>query len=285
MTEINYEDHVSKKRKQAYREATTVFKKYLEKIESSEELNTYELRQFDVAFKKKANLLGVSEKELLEQCKSAELLQSVLFHKDPAKQSIHQELAVDFLKKAFKAWPGFCNFELLKSSGPYSLYVSKGVVVGIDGVETGIQRCKSIDFKWEFKHRSLKENIVFYGSHKYTKEDGGSQDNQRKDLISFIEETAGNKNKNAIFFVIPDGAYYEKSIKTAPQDRHARKPISRLDEMRELSEKIGTCHVATSKNLIEECVKVVGKIFKENNMLSPFDNDSIDTVEKNKIVF
>lgn len=256
MEKIEYEAEIARKRKKAFADASCMFKKYADTISDSGEM-TYELNQFDLVFKKKAEMFGVQESELLEQCKAANLLSSVLFFKDPSKQSAHQDLAVKFLKKEMKKYEGFCDFELLRSSGPGALYVKNGKVVKSEEMNESLKNGKSIDFKWEFKDKRLKESIVFYGSHKYTKEDGGSQDNQRNDLVRFIEKTAGNRDKNVYFFAIADGAYYDKKTKSRFAKGDEIKTISRLEELNNYAIQAGSCSAVKSEDVLGVCIKIV----------------------------
>lgn len=43
-------------------------------------------------------------------------------------------------------------------------------------------KAKTIDFEWDYKGYKI------YASHKYTKDRGGAQDNQYKDLQEFIRQ-------------------------------------------------------------------------------------------------
>ena len=45
--------------------------------------------------------------------------------------------------------------------------------------------------------------------HKYTKEAGGSQDNQYHDVVEWSKQTIGVKEENIYFIAILDGNYYQ----------------------------------------------------------------------------
>ena len=63
-------------------------------------------------------------------------------------------------------------------------------------------KSKSIDFYWECGSKK------FYAFHKYTKDSGGHQDNQYRDLQVFIGEANTSGIKDSYFLAIADGDYY-----------------------------------------------------------------------------
>ncbi len=62
---------------------------------------------------------------------------------------------------------------------------------------------KTIDFEWN------TGTIKCYASHKYTKNSGGAQDNQYKDIRNFMKNIRDNNTPNILFFAICDGNYYQ----------------------------------------------------------------------------
>ncbi len=68
-------------------------------------------------------------------------------------------------------------------------------------------KAKTIDFSWNVGSK------YFYASHKYTKEDGGSQKNAFGELLIFIAEVNNSNNDNRYFIAIADGDYYKKKDK------------------------------------------------------------------------
>ncbi len=124
------------------------------------------------------------------------------FAKSPAKQSIHQKLASDYIQKIV----GVKNFEQLPSAGKNALYIHGGNLLFGKQLNTR-KKGKSIDFEWEFLGKKGKQKC--YASHKYTKEGGGAQDNQFKDLQDYANSVKDYRN-GAFFFIIADGEYYQQ---------------------------------------------------------------------------
>ena len=130
---------------------------------------------------------------------------------DPRRQTQHEQIAADWIGKL----PGVKNFKKLSSGGSNSKYLEGGRVVLFDQL-TNRANPKSIDFSWEMDLPSIKKitSLSFFASHKYTSTDGGSQDNQYKDLFSFTQEAAKLQTERGVrFLAIADGHYYEKMRK------------------------------------------------------------------------
>ena len=66
----------------------------------------------------------------------------------------------------------------------------------------GATEAKTIDFYWKYN------GAEFYAAHKYTKEEGGSQGNQYKDLQTFIKQAGPTTKENTYFVAIADGEFY-----------------------------------------------------------------------------
>lgn len=93
---------------------------------------------------------------------------------------------------------GVKNFQKLPN---HSTYVCNGSVIQRKELKI-YPAAKTIDFKWEYK------DYTIFASHKYTKDSGGSQDNQYKDLQEFIKQSRDTKLPKTIFIAIADGDYY-----------------------------------------------------------------------------
>ena len=125
------------------------------------------------------------------------------FIKDPQKQTFHQSLAFDYLCKT----SGILNPELLPSGGSNAQYVINGnVILGSNLATSNIG--KSIDFKWEYKKADGKI-ITCFATHTHTKSSGGSQDNQFRDVESFLKQAQSCSSPKFFFFAICDGPYYQ----------------------------------------------------------------------------
>lgn len=135
------------------------------------------------------------------------------FVKEPSKQNFYQNKAADFIKNI----DGVENFKTLPQNGSNALYIINGNIHKGENLKNKNQDSKSIDFYWEYNNKK------FYASHKYTKEEGGAQDNQYKDIQSFLIDSRDNNLKDTNFVAICDGDYYQnKDNKTKDSSRIER---------------------------------------------------------------
>lgn len=131
------------------------------------------------------------------------------FIKEPQKQSFHQKEALKYLSKIKNVQ----NAQQLDSTGDNALYVINGQVTKGKHV-TSNQPGKSIDFEWEYIN---KNGVIIkcYATHKHTKEEGGSQNNQFTDVKTFFENSAKFLQKSNLpecyFYAICDGKFYQKN--------------------------------------------------------------------------
>jgi len=154
-------------------------------------------------FKKKINNFckrhGFCENDVIDiiksESKAGEIVRA-FFAKDPKKQNIFEKMACEFIEAM-----GVDEFENLPNN---ELIVTNGAVMDRKTFKSkgGTAQAKTIDFKWKYK------GATFYASHKYTKESGGAQDNQYKDLQAFIKDANHTTLDNTYFIVIADGPYY-----------------------------------------------------------------------------
>lgn len=123
------------------------------------------------------------------------------FSKDPGRQTFHQHFAASWLSQI----PFIENLEEPPAGGKNAIYIYHGEIVsGKDKNDKRIS--KSVDMKWEY---SFKDKVLsFFATHKYTKDLGGSQDNQYKDVQEFHTEAKECINNNYFLLSITDGRYY-----------------------------------------------------------------------------
>ena len=134
---------------------------------------------------------------------------ALYFVKDPGRQNFHENTAAE----ALKSFAILYDFKLLPKGGLNAKVVNSGMLVSLEESKQSTSNPKTIDFEWKIKTNTGK--IIFcYASHKYTKDNGGSQDNQYKDLKNFMENARQNKSDNKMFFAICDGQYYQTKNKT-----------------------------------------------------------------------
>jgi len=81
---------------------------------------------------------------------------------------------------------------------------------------------KSLDFQWE------TGNFTVYAAHKYTKEGGGNQDSQFKEMRDLLEKfQKASVNSCTALLVIVDGPYYsEKRMSDLRRFCRTTKPLS-----------------------------------------------------------
>lgn len=146
-----------------------------------------------------AEKFGYKFNEIEDKIKNDEIFRC-FFAKDPSKQNLYQKLATIFIKnlKIVK------EFEVLPSGGKNALYLINGKMFNGETLENRTKDIKSIDFKWKVK------DWIFYASHKYTKDTGGAQDNQYRDVQDFLKHTRDSNYEKTIFIAICDGNYYLK---------------------------------------------------------------------------
>lgn len=144
-----------------------------------------------------AKKFGYKESEIREKIQSDEMF-AAHFAKSPTRQVLHENLAAEWLKTT----PGIENFEKLPASRKNGVFVTTDGEIrkGKDGAPG-----KSLDFRWTTKERT------FLASHKYTRESGGSQDQQFNEMRDLLRRFLNCRQRNHVLMVIVDGAYYTVS--------------------------------------------------------------------------
>lgn len=135
---------------------------------------------------------------------------------DPKKQNIYEDIAYERIKDI----PGVSNIRRPAAGGRESIVIEKLTrkVLKRSEVPAKSPTTKSVDFIWE------TNGIIWFASHKYTLEGGGAQDNQFKDLCTYLEYAPDkaprinpdsyvydeDKGLPAYFVALADGPYYMK---------------------------------------------------------------------------
>ncbi len=127
------------------------------------------------------------------------------FAKDPSKQSMHQHIAAEYISQL----PTVMNFEELPAGGQNAKYCVNGKIR--TGGNYKKEKIKSIDFYWEYVFNN--KVLRFYATHKHTGDEGGAQDNQFNDVLSFHENAKKCNDPNIVLLSITDGAYYKVKYK------------------------------------------------------------------------
>lgn len=121
------------------------------------------------------------------------------FTKEPRRQGIHEIIAGNWIAKLNMVK----DFDKLPTLGNSAIYVNRDGILQTGRKSAGV---KSLDFKW------TTGSFACYATHKYTKEGGGNQDSQYKE----VEETLrrfqnGSEDKKTVLLAIMDGPYYTSS--------------------------------------------------------------------------
>lgn len=124
---------------------------------------------------------GIMTVEQVQEAIKTDIITASKFCKDPSKQNISENLAAEVL-----------GLSKLPASGRNCIRFNN---VG-DIVSTSTGNTKSADFMLD----------DYYATQKYTNGEGGAQDNQRNDVIDFLNR-GSIKHKVA---AILDGAYWDK---------------------------------------------------------------------------
>lgn len=150
--------------------------------------------------------------KLLRVCttnKSARELLAGMVMKDPVKQSFHEKKAHDFL----------ATHMVLVSALPIRLPNNGPGSKKASAQKGNASQVKTYDFEWEYSCSG--ETLRAHASHKYTSNGngngGGAQDNQFKDLCTFIEFHQANAQFTSPvsyrYYAIADGDYYQSPKK------------------------------------------------------------------------
>lgn len=118
--------------------------------------------------------------------------------KDPSRMDYWENTLVDFLNKL----DCVALAEKLNKSGPKAVFIDRGELK-FGGKHPNL---KSLDLKVEFKN-----GAILYVIHKYTKDEGGAQNNQFKDAKDTMREHLAPDGIRRIYLAaVLDGEYYSK---------------------------------------------------------------------------
>ena len=206
-------------------------KAYAKALKENFSLVRKQLRDKDTGLMKKitnrAKEYGISESAIIKDIQKCDTA-IIPFAKNPAKQNFYENTACQMIQNMI----GVENFQKLPN---HSTYVCNDSSIQREELKT-YPTAKTIDFKWEYK------DYTIYASHKYTKDSGGSQDNQYKDLQEFIKQSRDTKLPKVIFIAIADGDYY--------MSENGRAGTTKMEHLASLcTRKVIACRM---ENLIEQ---------------------------------
>ena len=186
-------------------------------------------------------LHGFVRDEVKDQIKTNRIV-AACFAKNPNKQNFYERAAGFFIKNI----DGITDFELLPTN---SLGVFSGAVMSKSELKErgGYAQAKTIDFRWRYR------GFQFYAGHKYTKQEGGSQGNQYKDLQRFITEALPCSLSNVRFLAIADGEFYNGA--------NGQAGMSRIEHLKSLASngRVFACTINDIEELLPQIVDSDGQ--------------------------
>ena len=194
-----------------------LYKKQIQ-INVKEVLKDIDTNEMRLKISNWADKFGYNFEEIKDKVINDEIFRCV-FAKEPSRQNIYQNIAA----KIIESVNGIKNFKVLPSGGKNAYFIINGNIFKGENLISKNQDAKSIDFYFEYG------NFQFYVSHKYTKDEGGAQDNQYKDIQEFLKNSRDTSLKNTIFLAICDGDYYkQKDSKTGD--------ITKIERLKKLTD-------------------------------------------------
>src|SRR5581483_2106597 len=134
-----------------------------------------ELREKVLSFAQKWGL----EPETVWSKVQDDWLFALQFVKDPIRQTLHQRLAAEFIKSNLQ--PLVADFAELPSGGAAAKWLISGMVMPQADYKRGgaDKQARTVDFEWRLPIETADgRSLRFYASHKFTKDEGGTQNNQ-----------------------------------------------------------------------------------------------------------
>ncbi len=131
------------------------------------------------------------------------------FAKEPRRTGMHELIAAEWIKTL----PTVSAFRTLPKNGADSIYVTSDGNIHMGMIKN--RPGKSLDFTWKTRETTC------YAMHKYTKEGGGNQDSQFKEMVDLLRHFQSCNERKCALFVIADGKYYHGK-KIAELQNHTR---------------------------------------------------------------
>ena len=139
------------------------------------------------------------------------------FAKEPRRTGLHQKEAAKWLQ----GLDAVSEFVTLPASGNRALYVTSDGEIQSGAILKGSKPSKSLDFQW------LTGSVVCYAMHKYTREGGGNQDSQYKEMRDLLRNFQSCSDRGCLLIVIVDGPYYsDRKMEVLRNDIRSRHPRS-----------------------------------------------------------
>lgn len=144
---------------------------------------------------------GISEGQVMEEIRRNPLFANC-FVTDPSRQGLHEKTAAAWLERHDHL---ISNFETLPRSGKNSLLINSDGELVLRK-DSRAKPSKTLDFRWK------TGKYTVYATHKYTKESGGGQDNQFREVKELLKKfQTGSAGEDCVLFAIVDGPYYTQA--------------------------------------------------------------------------
>ncbi len=172
---------------------------------------------------------GFSKEEVQDKIEKDTMF-AAHFAKEPRRTGLHEKAAAEWLRNLASV----SHFTVLPKRKPRAFYITS------DGeIREGMENppSKSLDFYW----RTGKTE--FYASHKYTREGGGNQDSQFKEMKDLLRNFQRAATKNKVLIIIVDGPYYT-DVKMEDLSRFVR----------DRSPRSHACHIENVPGVLAEYV-------------------------------
>lgn len=172
---------------------------------------------------------GYTENDVLDKIRDDSMF-AAWFAKEPRRTGFHEAIAADWIRTL----PGVRDFKVLPKSGKNAVKVSSD---GNIESETPNRKLpgKSLDFNWQTGSKT------FYAMHKYTREGGGNQDSQYKEMVELMKRFVQCQNRDVVLLIIVDGKYYQekdqarlKELKNNQRDNPPRSYALSIGEVPDL---------------------------------------------------
>ena len=146
--------------------------------------------------------------------------------REARRQNIHETAAAEYLERLANVQ----EFQRLPSRGLNAIYINAdGQLVTGEQLGLALRPSKSIDFRWQ------TGIVTCYAAQKYTREGGGNQDNQFKEVERLLQNFLRRVNNDTALFVLVDGPYYtEERINRLRGLTRERSPLSYVTSINEL---------------------------------------------------
>ena len=120
--------------------------------------------------------------------------------REARRQNVHEKAVEQFIKGLAHVE----NLRKLPSTGPRACYINAdGQVVTGQTLLSALRPSKSIDFQWQ------TGTTTCYAAQKYTKEGGGTQDNEFNELVRLLQNFQRRTTNGIALFALVDGGFYD----------------------------------------------------------------------------